>query len=105
MKKVTPKHFWAASIGYLMVSMLLSIIVSHQSSIAGVKLIDTYLDIQIGYVLLKLLFGVLYLRIIRLSWYETLGLIAFALLVRLFAESTFTIALIGAMMGRRVVTA
>jgi len=45
-----------------------------------------------------------YLWILRNRWAEIAGLIAFALLVRYFAEGTFTIALIGVMMGRRWIT-
>jgi len=42
---------------------------------------------------------------LKRSTLEIIGLIGFALLVRLFAEGTFTIALIAAMMGERVVQA
>jgi len=45
--------------------------------------------------------GIAYLWFLRNTWPEILGVLLFALLVRFFAEGTFTIALIGAMMGRR----
>jgi len=98
------QRFWGASIGFLMISMLLSIIVGEQSYQAGVRsLLDIDPQLNVAYSALKIIFGIIYLKILRVSWYEAFGIIAFALLVRLFAEGTFTIALIGAMMGRRVV--
>jgi len=38
------------------------------------------------------------------NWLEILLVVAFGLLVRFFAEGTFTITLIGAMMGMRFLT-
>lgn len=99
------KRFWAFSIGYLMVSMLLSIIVGEQSHEAGVhNLLEIDPILNAFYAGLKVLMGAAYLWFLRTSWLEMAGLLAFALLVRYFAEGTFTIALIAAMMGRRWMT-
>ena len=85
-----------------MLSMLLSIIVGEQSHEAGVhNLLEVDPVLNTFYAGLKLLMGAAYLWLLRNSWAEILGILAFALLVRFFAEGTFTIALIGAMMGRR----
>ena len=91
---------------YLMVSMLLSVVVGEQSHEAGVhNLLETNVPLNVLYSGLKILFGAIYLWGLKRSSLEILGIIGFALLVRLFAEGTFTIALIGAMMGERVVQA
>ena len=97
------KRFWLLSIGYLMLSMLLSIIVGEQSHEAGVhNLLEIDPVLNAFYAGLKMLMGAVYLWFMRNSLLEIGGILAFALLVRYFAEGTFTIALIGAMMGRRV---
>jgi len=102
---ISVRRFWAASIGYLMLSMLLSIIVGEQSHEAGVhNLLEIDPILNAFYAGLKIVLGMGYLWILRNRWAEIAGLIAFALLVRYFAEGTFTIALIGAMMGRRWMT-
>ncbi|HAB35980.1 MAG TPA: hypothetical protein DCE58_05185 [Cryomorphaceae bacterium] len=89
-----------------MVSMLLSVVVGEQSHEAGVhNLLETNVSLNVLYSGLKILFGAIYLWGLKRSALEILGIIGFALLVRLFAEGTFTIALIGAMMGERVVQA
>ncbi len=105
-KELKAKAFWAFSIGYLMLSMLLSIIVGEQSHEAGVhNLLEVDRVLNAFYAGLKILMGAAYLWFLRNSWPELAGLLAFALLVRYFAEGTFTIALIGAMMARRAVGA
>jgi len=102
---MTAKRFWIFSMGYLMLSMLLSIIVGEQSHEAGVhNLLEVDPVLNAFYAGLKILMGAAYLWLLRNSWAEILGILAFALLVRFFAEGTFTIALIGAMMGRRWMT-
>jgi hypothetical protein len=102
---MTTKRFWIFSMGYLMLSMLLSIIVGEQSHEAGVhNLLEVDPVLNAFYAGLKILMGAAYLWLLRNSWAEILGILAFALLVRYFAEGTFTIALIGAMMGRRWMT-
>jgi len=104
--EVSARVFWAWTIGYLMLSILLSIIVGEQSHEAGVhNLLETNVPLNVLYSGLKILFGAIYLWGLKRSILEIIGLIGFALLVRLFAEGTFTIALIAAMMGERVVQA
>ena len=99
--------FGPGRIGYLMLSiLLLRIIVGEQSHEAGVhNLLETNVPLNVLYSGLKILFGAIYLWGLKRSTLEIIGLIGFALLVRLFAEGTFTIALIAAMMGERVVQA
>ena len=102
---ISVRRFWAASIGYLMLSMLLRSIVGEQSHEAGVhSLLEIDTILNAFYAGLKIVLGMGYLWILRNRWAEIAGLIAFAILVRYFAEGTFTIALIGVMMGRRWIT-
>lgn len=97
------KRFILLSIGYLMLSMLLSIIVGEQSHEAGVRsLLDVSPALNFLYAGLKLLMAAAYMWTLRNTLTEIAGILAFALLVRYFAEGTFTIALIGAMMARRM---
>ncbi|MDG1252864.1 MAG: hypothetical protein P8N56_04220 [Schleiferiaceae bacterium] len=85
-----------------MMSMLLSIIVGERSHAAAVhNLLEMDPVLNAVYAGLKIIMGAAYLWFMRNHWAEIVGLLAFSLLVRLFAEGTFTIALIGAMMGRR----
>lgn len=99
---ISNRQFWVFSISYLMLSMLLSIIVGEQSQEAGVRnLLEIDPLLNAYYSGLKIVMGIAYLWFLRNTWPEILGVLLFALLVRFFAEGTFTIALIGAMMGRR----
>ena len=99
---ISNRQFWVFSISYLMLSMLLSIIVGEQSQEAGVRnLLEIDPLLNASYSGLKIVMGIAYLLFLRNTWPEILGILLFALLVRFFAEGTFTIALIGAMMGRR----
>ena len=77
---ISVRRFWAASIGYLMLSMLLSIIVGEQSHEAGVhSLLEIDPILNAFYAGLKIVLGMGYLWILRNRWAEIAGLIAFAL--------------------------
>ena len=97
------KRFWYYTIGYLMLSMLLSIVVGQQSYESGTRnLLDTYPSLNVIYAVFKVAFAAYYLGIIKVYFWEIIGLIGFALIIRFFAEGTFTIAIIGAMMAKRI---
>ncbi|MFY9517828.1 MAG: hypothetical protein WAP42_00615, partial [Schleiferiaceae bacterium] len=49
----------------------------------------------------KIALGLAYVRIVGFNWLWVAGLVIFALVVRTFAEGTFTVALIGAAMAYR----
>lgn len=97
-------EFWLFSILYLLISMLFSIIVGEYSYDIGVKILEEYPIMQFSYAIIKVILGAAYLMLLERNWLEILLVVAFALLVRFFAEGTFTITLIGAMMGMRFVT-
>ena len=95
------REFWLFSILYLLISMLFSIIVGEYSFDMGVKILEEYPLMQVSYSGMKIVLGVAYLMLLERNWLEITLVIVFALIVRFFAEGTFTITLIGAMMGMR----
>ena len=98
----TPR-FWLVSLAYLMASMLVSIIQGEQSFEAGVRaLIDVDMGLRALYIAVKILLGAGYLRWVGHNLWQIALLIAFALGIRMFAEGTFTIVLIGAAMAWRL---
>ena len=83
--------------------MLVSIIQGEQSFEAGVRsLIDVNLNIRIAYIAIKIGLGMAYLRIVGHNLWQIALMIAFALGIRMFAEGTFTIVLIGSAMAWRL---
>jgi hypothetical protein len=101
--EVNVREFWLYSILYLLLSMLFSIIVGEYSYDIGVKILEEYPMMKVAYSGMKIVLGIAYLMFLERPWIEILFVIAFTLLIRFFAEGTFTIALIGAMMGMRFV--
>jgi|TARA_B110000503_G_scaffold104727_1_gene156277 hypothetical protein len=100
-ERVSSFSFWVYTIGYLMASMLLSIVVGEQSYEIGVKILEAYPVLQLAYALMKIILGLAYLMLLNRNWIEILLVLCFALCIRAFAEGTFTIVLIGAMMAQR----
>ena len=98
------REFWLFSILYLLISMLFSTIVGEYSYDIGVKILEEYPLMQVAYSGIKIVLGVAYLMLLERNWLEITLVIVFALIVRFFAEGTYTIALIGAMMGMRFMT-
>ena len=96
------KRFWYYTIGYLMLSILLGIFTGPSYESGLHNLLDTYPSLHIIYAVFKVALAACYLRIIKVYFWEIIGLIGFALIIRFFAEGTFTIAIIGAMMAKRI---
>lgn len=95
------RPFWLWSIAFLMFSMFVSIVVGEEKHALGIDPLGIPW-VRNLYAGLKIALGIGYARIIGFRWTWVLGLVAFALLVRTFAEGTFTVALIGAAMAYRV---
>lgn len=95
------RRFWLWSIAFLMVSMFVSIVVGEEKHALGFDPLGIPW-VRNLYAGLKIALGLGYARAVGFKWTWVFGLVAFALLVRTFAEGTFTVALIGAAMAYRV---
>ena len=94
------RRFFLWTVAFIMVSMFISIIVGEEKQALGFDPLGIPW-VRNLYTVLKIALGLAYARIIGFHWPWVLGLICFALLVRTFAEGTFTVALIGAAMAYR----
>lgn len=94
------RRFFLWAIVFIMVSMFISIIVGEEKQALGFDPLGIPW-VRNLYAVLKIALGVAYARIIGFHWPWVLGLVCFALLVRTFAEGTFTVGLIGAAMAYR----
>ena len=94
------RRFFLWTVAFIMVSMFISIIVGEEKQALGFDPLGIPW-VRNLYAVLKIALGLVYARIIGFHWPWVLGLICFALLVRTFAEGTFTVALIGAAMAYR----
>lgn len=94
------RRFFLWTIVFIMVSMFISIIVGEEKQALGFDPLGIPW-VRNLYAVLKIALGVAYARIIGFHWPWVLGLVCFALLVRTFAEGTFTVSLIGAAMAYR----
>ncbi len=94
------RRFFLWTVAFIMVSMFISIIVGEEKQALGFDPLGIPW-VRNLYAVLKISLGLAYARIIGFHWPWVLGLICFALLVRTFAEGTFTVALIGAAMAYR----
>ena len=96
------RRFWLWSLGFLLLSMFVSIVVGEEKHALGFDPLGIPW-VRNLYAGIKIVLGIAYVRIIGFRWAWVAGLVVFALLVRTFAEGTFTVALIGAAMAYRVV--
>ena len=94
------RRFFLWTVAFIMVSMFISIIVGEEKQALGFDPLGIPW-VRNLYAVLKIALGLAYARIIGFHWTWVLGLVCFALLVRTFAEGTFTVALIGAAMAYR----
>lgn len=100
---VKSTSFWLWSIGFLMLSMFVSIVVGEEKHALGFDPLGIPW-VRNLYAGIKIALGTAYVRVIGFRWIWVMGLVGFALLVRTFAEGTFTVALIGAAMAYRTLT-
>ncbi|MBM3434575.1 MAG: hypothetical protein FJX93_07465 [Bacteroidetes bacterium] len=96
----TARSFWLWSLSFLLVSMFVSIVVGEEKHALGFDPLGIPW-VRNAYAGLKIALGLGYARAVGFRWSWVLGLVGFALLVRTFAEGTFTVALIGAAMAYR----
>jgi hypothetical protein len=94
------RSFWLWTSGFLLVSMLVSIVVGEEKHALGFDPLGIPW-VRNAYAGLKIALGLGYARAVGYRWGWVVGLVGFALLVRTFAEGTFTVALIGAAMAHR----
>ncbi|KRO72494.1 MAG: hypothetical protein ABR83_05575 [Cryomorphaceae bacterium BACL18 MAG-120924-bin36] len=97
---VKARSFWLWSIGFLMLSMFVSIVVGEEKHALGFDPLGIPW-VRNLYAGIKIALGLAYVRIVGFNWLWVAGLVIFALVVRTFAEGTFTVALIGAAMAYR----
>jgi hypothetical protein len=83
-----------------MLSMFVSIVVGEEKHALGFDPLGIPW-VQNLYAGIKIALGLAYVRIVGFNWLWVAGLVIFALVVRTFAEGTFTVALIGAAMAYR----
>lgn len=94
------RRYWLWTLGFLLLSMFVSIVVGEEKHALGFDPLGIPW-VRNAYAGLKIALGLVYARAVGFRWGWVLGLVGFALLVRTFAEGTFTVALIGATMAYR----
>ena len=99
---VSTRRFWLWTLGFLLVSMFISIVVGEEKHALGFDPLGIPW-VRNAYAALKIALGLGYARAVGFRWMWVLGLVGFALLIRTVAEGTFTVALIGATMAYRTV--